>query len=519
MSDFDFELDWLKQWELYSPDKVAIEDYKNQKNYTYQELFFSSKKIAFYLKKLDIKFGDRVAVLSQNRVETVILFFALQRLGAILVPINFRLSPTEIEFILKDCEPKVLFYEQDFEFIVQEINSKHSLKDKSDSALSLKCLPYQDLSQPETISEFKEFEGSEETPVMILYTSGTTGFPKGAVLTHKMLFWNSINTSLSLNLTENDVTINFAPLFHTGGWNVLMTPFLHRGAKIIFFDKFDADQILKVSSQKKVTLLFGVPTMLKLMSESNFFTNCDLKSLRYMVVGGEPMPLNLIQTWNSKGVPIRQGFGLTEFGPNCFSLAAEDAESKMGSIGRPNFYVRTKIIDSTGREVKVGEIGELLLSGPSCMKGYWNNSTATELALQKGWLLTGDLVRQDEDQYFYVVGRKKEMFISGGENVYPVEVERVLGQHPLVREVAVIGVQDPKWGEVGHAYIALKQSDKDIQESKDKADSLETDFTSFCKAHLAKYKIPKYFSFIKDLPKGDSGKINKKILKTSSLSL
>lgn len=497
----NLELDWLKRWSLYSPEKIAIEDYKNKISYSYQQLYLDSKKMAGFLKKLDVKAGDRVASLSQNRVETVLLFFALQRLGAILVPVNFRLSPSEIEYILQDCGAKILFYEDSFSSTVKKIISDRLHIANPKSNVSLTCLPYQDLKQAESADSYYDFEGVEETPVMILYTSGTTGFPKGAVLTHKMLFWNSLNTSLSLNITENDVTINFAPLFHTGGWNVLMTPFFHRGAKVIFFDKFDADEILKVSQERQVTLLFGVPTMLKLMSESAHFANCDLSYLRYMVVGGEPMPLNLIKTWHSKGVPVRQGFGLTEFGPNCFSLSAEDAETKMGSIGRPNFYVQTRIVDADGKDVKVGDVGELLLSGPSCMLGYWNNTKATNLALQDGWLYTGDLVRQDEEQYFYVVGRKKEMFISGGENVYPVEVERVLGQHPLVHEVAVIGVQDQKWGEVGHAFLVYKNKNFN-----------ETEFVEFCRQNLASYKVPKYFTVLDELPKGDSGKINKKVL-------
>ncbi len=521
MSLRDHEIDWLKRWGMYAPERVAIEDYKNQKNYTYQDLWEASQRLAGYLNKMGIVSGDRVASLSHNRVETVILFFALQRLGAILVPINFRLSPSEIEYILQDCEAKFLFYEPQFSGVVKKVISDrlHIANPKSNPSLT--CMPYEDLSTSFAES-FLGFNGHFETSVMILYTSGTTGFPKGAVLTHKMLFWNSINTSISLNITEYDVTINFAPLFHTGGWNVLLTPFLHRGAKVIFFEKFDPDLVLQVASDKQITLLFGVPTMLNMMAEAKAFTIMDLSKLRSMIVGGEPMSLSLIKTWHAKGVPVRQGFGLTEFGPNCFSLSASDAEVKMGSIGRPNFYIHTKIVDSENREVPVGEIGELLLSGPACMQGYWNNPKATEQALQDGWLHTGDLVKKDSDDYFYVVGRKKEMFISGGENVYPVEVERVLAQHPLIREVAVVGVQDEKWGEVGHAYVALKsnivlENQSHITDvTKLTADSLE--LTTFCKEYLASYKIPKYFSFCEDLPKGDSGKINKKVLKSTALN-
>lgn len=507
----DKEVDWLGRWNLYSPHREAVYDYKNKTSYTYHQLWTLSLHLSIELSKLGIKFGDRVGVVSPNRVETLILFFSLQRLGAILVPINFRLTGSEIQHIIQDSDPKIVFYDSDS----PTLNINSNLKTTSETELSL--IPFTKLSEilnskSNSNSEYplqlnSEFHSKFDDPCMILYTSGTTGFPKGAVLTHKMLFWNAINTTLSLNITQEDVTINFAPLFHTGGWNVLLTPFLFRGARTILFEKFDPDEILKVASQEKVTLLFGVPTMLSMMSDVAEFNSTDLSSIRYMVVGGEPMPLDLIHIWNNKGIPIRQGFGLTEFGPNCFSLSESEAQTKMGSIGRPNFFVKTKIIDDQGEEVQVNQIGELLLSGPSCMQGYWNNPEATNETIKNGWLHTGDLVRQDENQYFYVVGRKKDMFISGGENVYPVEVEKVLRSHDNVSEAAVIGVKDPKWGEVGHAFVVCKKINFNEMELKD-----------YCRKNLASFKVPKYFTWIKELPKGDSGKINKKILHTWDLT-
>lgn len=503
------EVDLLARWGLYSPDKVAVLDYsKNKTSYSYKDLYLKAQHLAFELQKLGVGANDRVAVLSPNRVETVVLFFALQRLNAVLVPLNFRLSSSEIEYILKDCRPKVLFYDPSFEDVSTKITTQLNSDQRSKDPLE--CLSFERLGANILAAESSNFKSSElytkydgnfQSATMILYTSGTTGFPKGAILTNEMMFWNAMNTSLSLNVNQDDVTINFAPLFHTGGWNVLMTPFFFRGAKVIFLEKFNAEQILTISAEEKVTLLFGVPTMLSMMSESELFKSSDLSSIRYMIVGGEPMNLNLIKTWHGKGVPVRQGFGLTEFGPNCFSLSEKDAETKMGSIGRPNFYVKTRIIDHDGRDVAIGDVGELLLSGPSCMKGYWNNDKATSEAIKDGWFYTGDLVRKDEDHYFYVVGRKKEMFISGGENVYPIEVERILQSHPMVNEAAVVGVKDEKWGEVGHAFLSVK-SELCIDEIQE-----------YCRQYLAGFKIPKRFSFMDALPKGDSGKINKKVLK------
>ncbi|HEY1079130.1 MAG TPA: AMP-binding protein, partial [Bdellovibrio sp.] len=345
------------------------------------------------------------------------------------------------------------------------------------------------------------FTAQESDPVMILYTSGTTGAPKGAILTYKMLFWNSINTTLRLNISQNDCIVIFLPFFHTGGWNVLTTPFIHRGAKVVFLKKFDAEQILSLSEQEKATMIFGVPTTMDMMARSALFEKVDLKSVRYAIVGGEPMPIELIKTWDKKGIPIRQGYGLTEFGPNVFSLNEEDSIRKIGSIGFPNFYIEAKVVDNEGRELADEQVGELVLRGPMCMQGYWHNEKATQETIKEGWLYTGDLVRRDSEGYYYVVGRKKDMYISGGENVYPPEVEQILRAHPKVLEVAVVGVPDEKWGEVGKAFVVAEDASVSVDE-----------LLNHCVQNLAKFKIPKHFVFLKSLPKGDSGKILKRKL-------
>lgn len=344
------------------------------------------------------------------------------------------------------------------------------------------------------------FAAQAEDPCMILYTSGTTGFPKGAVISYRMIFWNSVNTGLRLNLTQNDVVLTFLPLFHTGGWNVLTTPCLHRGAKVVLMRKFEADLVLRLSESEKVTVLFGVPTTMDFLARSSLFAATDLSSIRYAIVGGEPMPLELISIWEKRGIAIRQGYGLTEFGPNVFSLNQEDSRRKMGSIGFPNFYIEARVADEHGRELPDDTVGELILRGPVAMSGYWNNPEATAQTLRDGWLYTGDLVRRDSEGYYYVVGRKKEMYISGGENVYPAEVEKVLRQCPGVREAAVIGVQHAKWGECGKAFVAL-----DPVAAGASAETL----SAFCRERLAKFKVPAEFVFLPELPKTESGKIAK----------
>jgi fatty-acyl-CoA synthase len=253
---------------------------------------------------------------------------------------------------------------------------------------------------------------------------------------------------------------------------------------------------------EKVTILFGVPTMMKMMSETEQFARASFKSVRYAIVGGEPMPIPQIELWQSKGVPIRQGYGLTEVGPNCFSLPEKDAIRKKGSIGFPNFYIETRIVDDVGNDVEVGQAGELLLKSPVVTPGYWNNERATQESIVDGWFQTGDIVRRDEEGYFYVVDRKKNMFISGGENVYPAEVEQCLYAHPSISEVAVVGVPNEKWGEVGMAFVVLRPG-QHIEEKE---------VIKYCGGKVARFKIPKHVVFLPELPKGDSGKILRRTL-------
>jgi fatty-acyl-CoA synthase len=485
-----FELDWLKQWNLYSPNAVAIKDGDTGREVTYSQFYAAACAGAAFLKsQFQIQPGDRVAVLSTNELEYVFLFFALQRLGATLVPINFRLTQREVEHIVSDCTPKLVVYQAEYDAIVHNLSYSCGKILLSDISFS---------GRP----EYSYFDSKSKTAAMIIYTSGTTGAPKGALISHQMIFWNSINTTLRLNISQNDCTVIFLPFFHTGGWNVLTTPFLHRGAKVVFLKKFDGDQILSLSEKEKATLLFGVPTTMDMMSRSKLFEKVDLSSIRYGIVGGEPMPIELIHKWHGKGIPIRQGYGLTEFGPNVFSLNEQDALRKIGSIGFANFYSSAKVVGENGEELGANQIGELWLKGPMCMSGYWNNPKATMDTITDGWLHTGDLVRRDEEGYYYVVGRKKEMFKSGGENVYPAELEKVIRTLPGVREVAVIGVPDSRWGEVGKAFIAIENG----------IALTESTVTQHCLQNLAKFKVPKYFQFLPELPKGDSGKILKRKL-------
>jgi fatty-acyl-CoA synthase len=493
----EIELDWLKRWAKLSPSAIALSCADSGRSFSYAEFFERSGALAAALRERGVGAGHRVAVLAPNEPETLFLFFALQRLGAMLVPVNFRFAPREVDHVLADSGASLLFVHSTLQEVAGKLSSPPTIL-PFEGAGGLQGMIFDRVPAApfEMVGEF-------ETPVMILYTSGTTGAPKGALITNKMLFWNSVNTGMRLSITPSDATVIFHPLFHTSGWNVLTTPFLHHGARIVMLKKFDPARVLELCEREKVSILFGVPTMMDMMARAGNFSAVDLSSVRYSIVGGEPMPVPLIKIWAEKGVPVRQGYGLTEFGPNVFSLNEEDAVRKIGSIGFPNFYVNVRVVDSEGAVISTpGTVGELCLKGPMCTPGYWRNDAATRSEIRDGWFHTGDLVKFDEEGFFFVVGRKKEMFISGAENVYPAEIESYLRTHPRIREVAVVGVKDEKWGEVGKCFYSTESG----------APLAEEALRAFCLHGLAKYKIPKTFEHLAELPKGDSGKILRRAL-------
>ena len=503
--------DWAAKWAIYRPDQIALREYETDRVLSYRELNLRGDRLAHYLTDhYGITKGDRIAILAENSLEQVILFVAAQKTGCILVPLNYRLAGPEIDYLLRNAEPRLLVYASEFSDTLAAAPARADLPHEWDIAeLATYCASSTTPTPP-----FPAVEPAADDPIFILYTSGTTGFPKGALYTHGMLFWNSVNTALSLIVTTESRTINCMPLFHTGGWNVLLTPFLHHGGYTVLLKKFDAATVLDLLQSERTTIFMGVPTMLKMMAELPAFAEARFPELHYVIVGGEAMPIPLIERWHERGVAIRQGYGMTEVGPNLTSLHQRDAIRKKGSIGRPNFYVEAKIIDPTGREAAPGDAGELLLRGPLVTPGYWRQPAATEKAIRDGWFHTGDRVRQDEEGYLYVVDRIKNMFISGGENVYPAEVERVLLEHPAVAEALVIGVPDDRWGEVGRAFV-VRVVDTDIRRivGKEQAAVAEDELLAFCRERLAQFKVPRYVTFLAGLPKNATGKIDRQALR------
>ena len=500
---------WLAKWARVEPDKTALVDLADGRSHSYAALNQRADRAARLLAdQLRVGPGDRVAVLGENRLEQVELFFAVAKLGAVLVPVNWRLSPDEVTYILTDAEPAVLFYGSDMDATARSLAaglwSGRLVAFDGDDDDSYGARMERAAAGPVATENI-----AEDTPLMLLYTSGTTGRPKGAILTHGTITWNAINTATGWNLRADDVTITHTPFFHTGGWNVLTLPLLHRGATVVLARGFDPAATLRAVAQHQVTVLFAVPTMFQMLQEAPGFAKADLSSVRFFISGGAPCPIPLIEAFAERGLVFKQGYGLTEVGPNCFVLHERDAIRKAGAVGFPVLHLDTRLVDGSGKEVTRGEVGELQLRGPTVCAGYWKNPEASAAArVGNGWFATGDLFRQDEEGYHYVVGRLKEMFISGGENVYPAEVERVLYQVEGVVEAAVIGKPDDKWGEVGHAFVALAQDD-------DAAPTAEA-LLAFCREKLARYKVPKAMTIMDSLPKGASGKIEKKQLQSDA---
>lgn len=493
--------DWAAKWAIYQPQQIAFKEYESGRQLNYHTLNLLGNRLAGFLQKeKGLKKGDRIAVLAENCLEYILLFVAAQKSGLILVPLNYRLAAPEIDYLLKNAAVQLVLAEPQFQEKLESTSQYQQIPVWNWGHFQQFCTA----DEPsEMLAEFLPASIQEEDPIFLLYTSGTTGFPKAALYTHKMLFWNSINTAMSLVVNTDSRTVNCMPPFHTGGWNVLTTPFLHHGGYTCLMKKFDAGTVLQLLEIERPTIFMGVPTMLKMMAELPEFEKADLSSLYYIIVGGEPMPIPLIEQWHAKGVSIRQGYGMTEVGPNLTSLHHRDAFAKRGSIGRPNFYVQIRIVDENGTEVPPGQAGELLLKGPMVSPGYWRNEEATAKVLQDDWFATGDRVRMDVEGYLFVIDRIKNMFISGAENVYPAEIERVLLEHEAVAEVAVLGVPDEKWGEVGKALVVLK---------KDTVCS-EAELIQHCKSALAKFKVPKYIQLLDALPKNDTGKIDRKAIK------
>ena len=501
-----------------SPEKVALVEVATGRRFTYAELDGRAKAAARVLTEgLGLGKGDRLALLAGNCVEFLDVFFACGKTGVVLVPLNTRQTAGELEGIVSDAEPKALIYGAGFEETVEDLLGRVG----GVTGVPLSSLP-EAASAAAAESSSSNSPGPEDL-YCLLYTSGSTGKPKGVMVPHRMVAWNAVNTVVSWQLREDDVSPIYTPLYHAGGLGAFLTPIFAVGGTIVLFAGFDPAEILATIGKERCTVVLGVPTIFRMLQEHPAFASADFSSVRYFISGGAPLPMDIIGTWQKRGAAFKQGYGLTEVGVNCFAMSVADSVRKAGSIGRPMMFTEAKLTDEDGREVPVGEVGELLLRGPHVCAGYYRNAEATAAALDDaGWFHTGDLAKKDADGFFTIAGRKKDMLISGGVNVYPAEIEGVLFQHPGVKDVAVVGVPDEKWGEAGVAFVVRREERGEekisLNGEEGRSAAVAAELAEFVAARLAKYKVPRDFVFVESLPRTPYGKVVKRDLRTSYLS-
>ncbi len=479
-----------------SPDAIAFEEIATGRTLTFAAMDEAVGRGASFLAEQGLEPGDRLAVLCHNGATFFELLFACARAGIILVPLNWRQPPAELKPILADCAAKLLLADEATQDLAGELTD---------------VLPVMSFADYETGRSATPAASAAPSPWetdrvwYLLYTSGTTGKPKAVIQTPGMALANAINIQQATGLGAGDDTLNFLPLFHTAGINLHALPVFIAGGTSRIIPKFDPDVVIDLIGQGRLSLFFGVPAIYQAISLHPAFGTTDFSRVRHWGCGGAPISEPLLRAFLARGVTICNGMGMTETGPTVFLMEPSKAVEKIGSVGKPQLLAEVRLVDFQDKDVAPGEAGELLFRGPSITPGYYNNPEATTRAFAPGgWLRSGDVGRQDEDGCYYVVDRIKDMFISGGENVYPAEVEIALHAHPAVLEAAVLGVPDETWGEVGHAAILLRPG----------LTTTVDDIRAHARARLAGYKVPKHITIVADFPRTAAGKIQKHVLRS-----
>ncbi|MBU2551624.1 MAG: long-chain fatty acid--CoA ligase [Proteobacteria bacterium] len=494
---------WLTKRELLTPEKEAVVDGNRRLNY--RMLNHRVNRLARGLAGSGLRTGDRLAMLAYNGIEFVEVIMAAAKLGLILVPLNWRLTAAELAFIVNDSQTGTLVFDPALADPAGELRGLTELS-------RLIVLGTEDRFGARGYELMLADESPEEpvpdaapdldSPHIIMYTAGTTGRPKGAILSQGASFWNALNLE-SCDFTSRDRDLLVLPMFHIGGIGLFTLPMLYVGGTVVVMRAFDPAEAFRLLAQERISLFFGVPAIFLFMIQHPDFDPAVFRDVRLIMSGGAPLPASLVRQYHERGIVLQQGFGMSEAGPSIATLGKELALSKAGSIGRPVFHLDVRVVDDDLNEAPRGEVGELVMRGPNIMQGYWNRPEATEEAFAGGWFHSGDLARMDDDGDLYIVERKKDMFISGGENVYPAEVEDAIYELEAVAEAAVIGVRDERWGEVGRAVIVVKPG----------RDLSEAEIIGHLQGRLAKYKIPRSVVFAEVLPRNAAGKVLKTVLR------
>jgi fatty-acyl-CoA synthase len=496
---------WVQRWSDVHPEKTAI--LFEGDRISYLDLHDRANQTSCWLQSLGIEKGDRVAVMLSNCPEFIDLYLACSRLGAVFVPLNYRLAAPEIDYTLKNARPRLFVFGARYAQTYSEIDANQGLPLMLSAMVGRGPLPAKVYDYFSAIGAFKGKKpfltrslgpADMEEPQVIMYTSGTTGRPKGAVLTHRKTFFNCLNADIFFKLHFDDIMLIILPLFHSGGLFIQACPILYKGATMVVHPRFKPERAFEDIERHRVTKFLGVPAVYRSLLSHGNGDKKKLASLKVCAIGGEKTTPKLLAQCKAAGFPLRQIMGQTETSILLWA-SEEDSLRKPGTVGRPVFHAEVSIVDRQGRKVPVGEVGEIVVRGSIMMKEYWQDPERTEETIRSGWLHTGDLARMDADGYFYLVDRAIDMYISGGENVYPAEVEQVLKKHPNIEDVAVVGISDDTWGEVGHAFVIPRTGHGVTAQ----------EIFAYCDGRLARFKWPKRIELVEAFPRTPLGKVKK----------
>ncbi len=493
---------WTRDRAVATPDRVAVDD--RGVVITYRELDARATSLATALLDKGYGVGDRIATITGNSADHVVVFFACAKAGLVLVPLSWRLAPRELALQLEHADPALLLVEDEFTTLASAA-LKRLVAPLGVQGLGVgrieASVPHPTRNSLGDAPERRRVR--DDDALLIIFTSGTHGAARGAILTHANCFWTNLALSRTAEVTSSDIVLAVMPQYHVGGWNIQPLLAWWVGATVVLERTFDPGRVLQLIQDRRITTTMGVPANYLFLSEHPAFQDADLSSLHHAIVGGAPMPEPLLRTWHSRGVALTQGYGLTEASPNVLCLPDEDARIKVGLAGKPYPHVEVAVADPvTGEELDGEATGELLVRGPSVFPGYFREPELTAAALRNGWLHTGDLVHRDADGYFKVVDRISDIFISGGESIAPTEVESVIASHPAVSEVAVAGVPDNRWGEVGIALIVVRAGFVTDEE----------EIREHCAQQLAAFKVPKHIQFVRSIPRSAGNKVLRRVL-------
>ncbi|EMA38772.1 class I adenylate-forming enzyme family protein [Halobiforma nitratireducens] len=504
--------DWSGRRASLSPDRTAVVDETLGEAYTYAALDDRANATARLLESVGVDEGERVALVARSRVEAFDLFFATGKLGAILAPLSYRLEPPELGELLDLVEPRLLVIESPF---VERVEHAIARAEVDPIVLELATddiaggWDTYDERVPSDVRPVETAERALSDPHLLLHTGGSTGTPKETTITHGSIYWNSFNTITAWGLRPDDVAPMVFPIFHTGGWNVLPLPFFNMGGTLLVDREVEPGRVLEQIDRHGATVLVAVPAVLRTMTRNDDWERTDLSTLRFVKSGGGPCRDAIVRAWRERGVEFSQGYGLTECGPNNFAMPDDWPKEKVASVGKPVLHTDVRVVDDDGQPLEDGDVGELEIAGPHAASGYWADSGAGEDTFADGWVSTGDLARRDEDGFYHIEGRKKNMFISGGENVYPPEVEDEIADHPAVSEVLVIGVPDDQWGTVGKAVV--EPAEDGVDEGDEPLTTRELE--GYLEGRLAQFKVPKYLTFVDEMPTSGPSKLDRAAVK------